>query len=42
MKYQVFLKSNNQMCSITVEAKDEKSAKIEALKKGKEKYGMSA
>jgi len=41
MKYQVFLKTkNNQMCSRTVEAKDENEAKIKALKEAKRFYGL--
>ena len=41
MKYQVFLKTkNNQMCSRTVEAKNENKAKIKALNEAKRFYGL--
>ncbi len=42
MKYQVFLKvkNKNQMCSRTVEAKNENEAKIKALNEAKELYGL--
>ena len=42
MKYQVFLKvkDKNQMCSRTVEAKDENEAKIKALNEAKNIYGL--
>ena len=40
MKYQVFLKSGNKMCSFTVEAKSEKEAQKIALGKAKSAYGL--
>lgn len=42
MKYQVFLKvkDKTQMCSRTVEAKDENEAKIKALNEAKRFYGL--
>ncbi len=41
MEYKVFLKTkDNQMCSRTVEAKDENEAKIKALNETKELYGL--
>ena len=40
MKYQVFLKSQNKMCSRTVEAKNKDEAKIKALNEAKELYGL--
>jgi len=41
VKYQVFLKHKNKMCSFTVEAKDEKVASQKALKKAKETYNLN-
>jgi len=41
MKYQVFLKTkDNQMCSFTVNAKNEKVASQKALQKAKETYNL--
>jgi len=40
MKYQVFLKSQNKMCSRTIKAKNEDEAKIKALNEAKRFYGL--
>ena len=40
MKYQVFLKSQNKMCSFTIKAKDEKIASQKALQKAKKAYNL--
>jgi hypothetical protein len=40
MKYQVFLKKDDKMCSITIEAKNKKDAEIKAIKQGKGKYNL--